>query len=93
VNDEELIAEARRLSRDGIMSPEAQALARELLRQLADRLDPPARIAEAVVSSWCKGCRRTTLSTPCPRCGRDGAACARCLRCQPCDGPVPDEEE
>jgi hypothetical protein len=46
VNDEELIAEARRLSRDGIRSPEAQALARELLRQLADRLERPARAAD-----------------------------------------------
>ena len=39
MNDEELIARARQLAEDGVRSPEAQALARELLRQLADRLD------------------------------------------------------
>ena len=39
MNDEELIARARQLAEDGIRSPEAQALAQELLRQLADRLD------------------------------------------------------
>jgi len=38
VNDEELIARARQLAEDGVRSAEAQALARELLRQLADRL-------------------------------------------------------
>jgi len=41
VNDEELIARARQLAEDGIRSAEAQALARELLRQLADRLGGP----------------------------------------------------
>jgi hypothetical protein len=42
VNDEELIARARQLAEDGVRSAEAQALARELLRQLpdlAERLD------------------------------------------------------
>jgi len=39
MNDEELIARARQLAGDDIRSPEARALARELLRQLADRLD------------------------------------------------------
>ena len=38
MNDEELIARARQLAEDGVRSAEAQALARELLRQLADRL-------------------------------------------------------
>jgi hypothetical protein len=42
VNDEELIARARQLAEDGVRSAEAQALARELLRQLADRLDAHA---------------------------------------------------
>jgi hypothetical protein len=36
VNDQELAARARQLAGDGIRSAEAQALARELLRQLAD---------------------------------------------------------
>ena len=44
MNDEELIARARQLAEDGVRSPEAQALARELLRQLADRLDGGAPI-------------------------------------------------
>ena len=39
MNDEELIARARQLAEDGIRSAEAQALARELLRQVADRLE------------------------------------------------------
>jgi len=39
VNDEELIARARQLAEDGVRSAEAQALARELLRQMADRLE------------------------------------------------------
>ena len=41
MNDEELIARARQLAEDGVRSAEAQALARELLRQLADRLAAP----------------------------------------------------
>ena len=39
MNDEELIARARQLAEDGVRSAEAQALARELLRQVADRLE------------------------------------------------------
>ena len=39
MNDEELIAEARRLAGIRPWSAEAQAMARELLRQLADRLE------------------------------------------------------
>ena len=42
MNDEELIARARQLAEDGVRSAEAQALARELLRQLADRLEQAA---------------------------------------------------
>jgi hypothetical protein len=41
VNDQELAARARQLAEDGVRSAEAQALARELLRQLADRLEGP----------------------------------------------------
>lgn len=41
MNDQELAARARQLAEDGVRSAEAQALARELLRQLADRLDGP----------------------------------------------------
>jgi hypothetical protein len=54
VNDQELTARARQLARDGIRSAEAQALARELLRQLADRLDGHAEIdrQEAIAASW-----------------------------------------
>jgi hypothetical protein len=51
VNDQELAAEARRLAGVRPWSAEAQALARELLRQLADRLDPPARAADDLPSS------------------------------------------
>lgn len=39
MNDQELAARARQLAGDGVRSAEAQALARELLRQMADRLD------------------------------------------------------
>ena len=39
MNDQELAARARQLAEDGVRSAEARALARELLRQLADRLD------------------------------------------------------
>ena len=39
MTDQELAARARQLAEDGIRSAEAQALARELLRQVADRLD------------------------------------------------------
>jgi hypothetical protein len=39
VNDEELAARARELAATPIVTAEARALARELLRQLADRLD------------------------------------------------------
>ena len=46
MNDEELIARARQLAEDGIRSAEAQALARELLRQLADRLEDAAYVRE-----------------------------------------------
>jgi hypothetical protein len=46
MNDQELAAEARRLAGVRPWSAEAQALARELLRQLADRLDPPAQDKE-----------------------------------------------
>lgn len=42
MNDQELAARARQLAEDGVRSAEAQALARELLRQLADRLDGQA---------------------------------------------------
>jgi hypothetical protein len=41
--ERDLIAQARQLARDGVASAEAQALARELLRQLAD-------LAEALVT-------------------------------------------
>ena len=39
MNDQELAARARQLAKDGISTAVAQALARELLRQLADRLE------------------------------------------------------
>lgn len=87
MNDEELAARARQLAEDGVRSAEAQALARELLRQLADRLDGP----KAEGYAFCERCQDGTASVPCPRCG--GPACAGCGRCPPCDGPVPDEEE
>jgi hypothetical protein len=89
MNDQELAARARQLAEDGIRSAEAQALARELLRQLADRLDA-ARAPKASVWAFCRGCVAGMPSVPCPRCG--GPACANCGRCPPCDGPVPDEE-
>ena len=66
-------------------APEAVAAALDEM----DRQAAGERPGDA--SAWCGRCRRTTLSTPCPRCG--GPACARCGRCPPCDGPVPDEEE
>ena len=58
MNDEELAARARQLAEDGVRSAEAQALARELLRQLADRLDPPAQATEELAA----------VIPPCPRC-------------------------
>ena len=85
MNDQELAARARQLAEDGVRSAEARALARELLRQLPDRLEFHA------AWSGCGRCDRDTAPVPCPRCG--GPACAVCGRCPPCDGPVPDEEE
>lgn len=89
MTDEELIARARQLATDGVRSAEAQALARELLRQLADLAE--ARAPAAQTWALCRRCRRGTASVPCPRCG--GPACANCKRCPPCDGDLPAEEE
>jgi hypothetical protein len=46
MNDRELAARARQLAEDGVRSAEAQALARELLRQLADRLGDPVPVPD-----------------------------------------------
>jgi hypothetical protein len=72
VNDQELIARARQLAEDGVRSAEAQALARELLRQLADRL--AGRAATQVTEAN----RDEDRLMSCP-CGRgDYELCTRC---------------
>jgi hypothetical protein len=52
-DDRQLAARARQLAEDGVRSPEAQALARELLRQLADRAG--AAVSDqikALIATW-----------------------------------------
>jgi hypothetical protein len=104
MNDEELTARARQLAKDGIRSAEAQALAQELLRQLADRLDGHAEIdrQEAIAASWhqrqAEGRSDLESCAACPdhRPVLDsdlGWYCAGCGRCPPCDGDLPGEEE
>jgi hypothetical protein len=87
MTDGELIAEARRLAGVRLWSAAAQALAREQLRQLADRLERVTAAGEADAFPYCRHCRRGTWSKPCPGCG--GPACARCGRCPDCDDPAP----
>ena len=94
MNNEELIAEARRVGAElrahAAFAPagDLDRLAAELLRQMADRL---GAAPEVLVVAWCKRCERGTASVPCPAC--DGPACAGCGRCPPCDGDLPAEEE
>ena len=95
MNNQELIAEARRIAAmlPGRPSTVTLKLAAEVLRQMADRLGEsvtPA-VPEVTGPAWCKGCKHATLSEPCPECGLP--ACAKCGRCPSCDGPVPDEEQ
>ena len=72
MNDEELIARARQLAEDGVRSAEAQALARELLRQLADRLDGHAAAQATEAPTACPN-HRSVLDSDvgwyCPTCG------------------------
>ena len=94
MNDEELIAEARRVAaRLRLRAGALDRLAAEVLKQMADRLgESVTTIAPEVIGpAWCKGCDHATLSEPCPKCGNP--ACAKCGRCPWCDGPVPAEEE
>ena len=92
MNDEELIAEARRVARmlSGSRS-DLGRLAAELMRQVADLAEARAAAPDAIVLAWCKRCEQGTASISCPKC--DGPACAGCGRCPPCDGDLPAEEE
>ena len=94
MNNEELIAEARRVGAElrahAAFAPagDLDRLAAELLRQMADRL---GAAPEVIVRAWCNGCEHGTASIACLRCG--GPACAGCGRCPPCDGDLPAGEE
>lgn len=91
MTDEELIAEARRLSpayRHGGNVRDKHV--GWVLLEMADRLEArPAPQAETW--AFCKRCRAGTASVQCPECG--GPACAVCGRCPPCHGDLPGEED